>query len=175
MNRPVVIYGLVDPRDGRVRYVGRSVTPEARLCQHLSRVRYNRGVWDWKTSLAADGLKPELLVLAMADESTFPAVERHWIAKLSGEGDLLNRHRGDKDGTPVFRPPRVARTNLDATLLIPSTVTERARWRLAASLAKTRDGEPASFPVWVRRALNEAMEREGKRYVDGKRGKGGGR
>jgi hypothetical protein len=48
------------------------------------------------------------------------------------------------------------------------------RWREAAGLAKEyEDADDLGFSAWVRRAVDEAMEREGRRYV--KKTKGGGR
>ncbi len=59
-------------------------------------------------------------------------------------------------------------------LRIRSTQERLQRWREAAAKAKDfEDDDDLDFSAWVRRTLNEAMEREAKRYE--KRGKGGGR
>jgi hypothetical protein len=76
-----MIYGLLDPRDGHLRYVGMSVDPWRRLRDHvLERARLARGApapksdrVRWLASLVEVGLAPQLLVL----EAPAPAlVER---------------------------------------------------------------------------------------------------
>lgn len=35
MPRELVIYGLIDPRDGTIRYIGRTIDPARRFYEHL--------------------------------------------------------------------------------------------------------------------------------------------
>lgn len=41
--RKYVVYGLVDPRDGSIRYVGRTKSLKARLAFHLCETDYGQG------------------------------------------------------------------------------------------------------------------------------------
>ena len=62
----VYIYGLIDPRDKRVRYIGSTVDVDQRLMGHLcdsSDTPKTR----WLAHLAEDGLQPSLCVLDVVD------------------------------------------------------------------------------------------------------------
>lgn len=67
MTGDVAVYGLIDPRNGELRYVGKAVDPQKRLWIHLSIARTNRygslHVKHWIQSLLAVGLRPEIEVL----------------------------------------------------------------------------------------------------------------
>lgn len=84
------IYALRDPRDGRVRYVGKSVNPKARYGKHLREVR-STPKCRWIEELKAEGLKPELVLLHKCKHKDIIACERRWIAK---HDDLLNANPG---------------------------------------------------------------------------------
>ena len=92
------IYGLVHPRTGVVRYVGKCVTPLARrLTNHEYRARSGRAkhpLGDWIRSLQHRGLRPQMLLLE-DNVADWQAAERRWIKSLRDEGRrLLNRHPG---------------------------------------------------------------------------------
>jgi hypothetical protein len=73
--------------------------------------------------------------------------------------------------TPVRKDPDDVKSDF---LKVRTTQERLQRWREAATRAKEyEDDDDMDFSAWVRRALNEAMEREGKRYEKPK--KGGGR
>lgn len=83
-SRRVFIYGLIDPRDSRIYYVGQSVWPGSRRCDHEKRARWctrethTRCVW--LKSLHALGLRAALVILdAVDDESEWELAERAWI------------------------------------------------------------------------------------------------
>jgi hypothetical protein len=56
------IYGLVDPRDGTIRYVGKGYDPKARTKQHL-KASHNPRVNKWVSELREIGLRPKLKIL----------------------------------------------------------------------------------------------------------------
>lgn len=113
-DRPVSIYALTDP-DGRVRYVGRSVSPEARFEHH--RTNGNASVRAWFAELAADGLAPKLVILATVPVGSDSALaERDMIARHeAAEGSLLNAQCTTKwqPGRPQSKP-----TNRGAEALV---------------------------------------------------------
>lgn len=76
----VYIYGLVDPRDKRVRYVGKSLTPAKRLEAHL-KDKCNLGKALWIEELQKHNLKPEIVILDKGDEHDWQSRERFWIAE----------------------------------------------------------------------------------------------
>ena len=92
--RLVAIYGLQDPRDGQIRYVGKSVRPRERLNAHIHHA--NRGdrkyhVYAWIRSLLINGVRPEQVILEWCTEETWQAAERKWIGQF---GDLCNLSEG---------------------------------------------------------------------------------
>lgn len=87
----VSIYSLTDPRDGRVRYVGRSENPQRRLLGHLSCGDGSPGKRQWIRSLRADGQKPTIAVLETVPFKQAKDAERQWIERLVASGaSLLN-------------------------------------------------------------------------------------
>lgn len=95
------IYALIDPRDGRVRYVGKTVkTAQERLKDHLwSRPKsIKRPLYRWITELLASHVFPQIVVL---QEVGFPGIdrveqlkaidtaEREWIAHFRATGAAL--------------------------------------------------------------------------------------
>ncbi len=55
---PVYIYVLVDPRDGAVRYIGKTENIERRYSQHLEHTGPNSYRKNWLLSLVKQKLKP---------------------------------------------------------------------------------------------------------------------
>lgn len=87
----VVLYALLDPRDGRVRYVGKTRrTLAARLTAHLAYVRRYRDTTPrcaWLRELAALGLRPWIVGLREVEAVGADLAERALIAAYP---DLLN-------------------------------------------------------------------------------------
>ena len=54
------IYALCDPRDGAVRYVGKSCAPKQRLRRHLADLDATTRKRRWINSLITAGLEPKL-------------------------------------------------------------------------------------------------------------------
>lgn len=87
----VYIYGLVDPRDNRVRYIGKSIEPSKRLVSHLTDKTSNPFKAAWIDELKIKGLKPTIKIIDKCEEYSWCARERFWIAEYRKlEPDLLN-------------------------------------------------------------------------------------
>lgn len=90
-----VIYGLLDPRIEKIRYVGKTIMPvNRRLCGHVSKAKKGRtktAVGDWIRSLLSDGVRPLAVVLTEVDDADWQTHERQWIAKFE---NLLNVSKG---------------------------------------------------------------------------------
>lgn len=97
-DKPMTIYKLIDPRDGRARYIGATVqTLGARLGGHIRDARRGKHwpVCSWVRELDAQGLRP---TIELVEETLLPSRERYWIESLSKSGyDLLNSY----DGGPI--------------------------------------------------------------------------
>ena len=88
------VYSLSDPRDGAIRYVGKSLDPWRRLYTHRSKWAAG-SVRKWVTEIFP--LEPKLEILERLGESATEAMlaERNWIAKLRESGaKLLNTSSG---------------------------------------------------------------------------------
>jgi hypothetical protein len=53
-----VVYGLEDPRDGKIWYVGMTNDPFARYCQHIRCIEDNQEKNEWIHTLLALGYLP---------------------------------------------------------------------------------------------------------------------
>ena len=63
-----LIYGLIDPRDGQLRYVGKSCEGLKRPRAHARRLKWDRGhCRNWVKGLVDLGLKPDIEVLETCD------------------------------------------------------------------------------------------------------------
>lgn len=95
MNTKGYVYGLVDPRDGVIRYIGKSINfPTARYTGHLSDAKttniISRKV-KWMRELIDADLTPDIVVLDVVDCDKLLDAEQAWILKLWDQpGHLVN-------------------------------------------------------------------------------------
>lgn len=117
-----VIYGLVDPRDGRVRYVGKTdADPRLRLRDHVYGIKQGRGwrVTNWLEHLLSIDLRPEIAILE-EDPLDWAEAERRWIAHYREQyDDLCNISDGGDSPHEYTHPDEVKQRIGDAA---------RARW-----------------------------------------------
>ena len=89
----MVIYGLVDPRDGLVYYIGSSnhLEREIRAFVYHARTGGSALVHGWIRELLDEDLAPELVVFEYADGDGWKEVKRALISEHSGiNAGLLN-------------------------------------------------------------------------------------
>ncbi len=88
----VVIYGLVDPRSGVLRYIGQTRDRQRRYSRHCHpHPKDRRHRAQWIRALTRGGLKPEFVEIEVCDPFNVDAAERFWIASLRAAGaELLN-------------------------------------------------------------------------------------
>ncbi|AMX93637.1 MULTISPECIES: NUMOD3 domain-containing DNA-binding protein [Mesorhizobium] len=99
----VFIYGLIDPRDGQLRYVGKTKNSlKSRLLAHVSDVRRGRTYiprHKWLCDLLLAGEFPEIVELDRVASDAWQEAEQFWIGYLRFVGlPLLNGTIGG-DGT----------------------------------------------------------------------------
>lgn len=103
--RTTFIYCLNDPRDGRLRYVGKADSPYRRWQMHLAsakRSKDHRGYWI--SSLLSQGLKPELEILEEIPMEGWQKIEKEYIQVFRLIGmNLVNATDGG-DGTTGWKP-----------------------------------------------------------------------
>jgi len=96
------IYGIADPRDHVIRYVGKtSRAVVERLGEHELKPS-NKNVGEWLRGLRAQGVSAEVIVLETCPRTHWQDREIYWIAKLRKEHRLLNIAKGGK----FYGPPK---------------------------------------------------------------------
>lgn len=87
----VYVYALVDPRDGEVRYIGRTSNVERRLWQHVSpsMLAKHSPRAKWIRSLLAEGKQPEMRVIEATTRDRGDAQEAHWMRHFEARGAKL--------------------------------------------------------------------------------------
>ena len=113
----VYIYGLRDPRNNRIRYVGKTTNLRRRFREHVQGPE-NRGVGRWIAALTKRGLKPEIAVIQKVAKDKWQEAERFWIAAFKEHGQrLMNGSSGGLGGSDKghqFSPE--GRTRIDAAV-----------------------------------------------------------
>lgn len=100
------IYGLKDPRDGLIHYVGKSVHPRNRLQQHLHDTSSTPKAL-WIRTLCIAGYRPELVILDKVRNSEWQNAEKRWIEEGREKGWPLTNSTGGGDGVPANRGPEI--------------------------------------------------------------------
>jgi len=109
----VYIYGLADPRDHVIRYVGKTVKPlYERATGHMNDPT-NARMAEWVESLDAVNVVVEIVALEICTPKTWELEERKWIARMRRIGTILNLDRGGIRGSQRgrksnYKGPRTA-------------------------------------------------------------------
>lgn len=110
----ISIYGLFDPRDGELRYVGKAKNPAKRLIEHMfdSQLKSKTHRNHWLKTLKVGGLKPMMVVLEKCESSVWQQCEIFWIRFCKRMGcDLVNSTDGGEGG---FNPSPETRYKMGA-------------------------------------------------------------
>lgn len=96
----VTIYGLVDPRDNQVRYIGKTVHLEIRLAEHIKDAKKEVKTYkhDWIRSLLKIDLVPSVVILDIADSGEWQEAEKKVIAHYLKLGARLTNLTDGGDG-----------------------------------------------------------------------------
>lgn len=148
VNSQLIVYGLVDPRFGSLRYIGKSTRGLVRPRQHTTPRFLQREAHThkarWLAELIRNGFLPEIVVLRECTSfEELEVAEREMIAAKRLEGCPLTNHA---DGGPgpigVKRSPefkRKARDRMLGSKLSPETIAKRtasrAGWKPSAESA----------------------------------------
>ena len=147
--KTVYVYGLKDPRDGLIKYVGQTVNILARMSSHLTEGRRNHepitAKAKWLAELQDLGQYPEVAVLETCSETNCRQAEEHWIAEARKCGETFNTG-------PAARPTR----RDDGNISVHTRMTESERDTCNA--AANRIGLP--FSTWSRMRLLEVARAE---------------
>jgi len=138
----IYIYGLYDPRNGLLRYVGK--TNNIRI-RHSAHTRENGECYkhNWVKSLISLGLRPEIKVLETienSDDKDWQERERWWIkSSLDSGAPLTNLHSGGRGGFSMHESTKdKIRTKATGRKMSPEAV------------AKMKSSKAANFTPEVR-------------------------
>jgi hypothetical protein len=93
------IYALIDPRDGKPRYVGQTNNVVTRYSGHLRDTDHCRTAKaDWLFVLRILSVKPIMKVLCTVDDNKATTLEYRWIRKLTKRGYILTNRGHDRRG-----------------------------------------------------------------------------
>lgn len=94
----VYIYGLYDPRDDSLRYIGKTIHPKSRLWDHITDAKSRalaNGKAQWIRELLELDLYPELRILEECTKENWIEREIQWIADEIAKGtELFNIAEG---------------------------------------------------------------------------------
>lgn len=101
MKKMVYIYGLKDPRDYQIKYIGKASDINKRYKQHIENYTNKKSLKSsWVLSLLRSGLLPILEIVEICDESKWQEREQYWIKYYKELGfDLKNMTNGGDGNT----------------------------------------------------------------------------
>lgn len=154
------LYALIDPRDDRIRYIGKRVGYlNSRLRAHLYEARdtnHHTHKLAWLRQLLALGLEPRIQVIALfppSDTTDLNALERTWIAYLRSIGCALTNSTAGGEGMEA--PSEETRAKLRAD--------RRARPPIAPHVRAAASAHMASLwadPEWRARQSRRSSSEE---------------
>ncbi len=118
MNETTFIYGLFDPRNYSLRYIGKSDNPDLRLKQHMNEMKHgkkgNRHMASWIRQLLNEGLEPSIEILEECTLDNWQESEQAWIAECKKFGlNLVNVTNGG-EGMVGYVPSAETRAKVSA-------------------------------------------------------------
>ena len=141
------IYTLVDPRNGQVRYVGKTVDPKNRLSVHLKDGdRTYRG--NWIKSLKREGYTPEMRTLEIVSSAgtEWQEREKFWIQFYRQQGFQLTNLTDGGEGCLGREVSSETRRKISTALkgnpkiiaaLTGRKASEKTRQKMSESLKKS--------------------------------------
>ncbi len=103
MSETTFIYGLFDPRNYSLRYIGKSDNPNLRLKQHIhfaiNRTKSRSHKDKWLRSLLSERLEPSIEILEEVSIDKWEEAESAWIAECREFGLNLTNETSGGDGT----------------------------------------------------------------------------
>ena len=114
----VHIYGLIDPRDKALRYIGKTINVSRRYIKHLlpSSLQEMTHKNRWLITLLAAGVKPEIIILDIVSDDFANETEEFFISYMKYIGcDLTNGTPGG-DGRSGFITPTSVKSKISQSM-----------------------------------------------------------
>jgi len=132
MNRPVYVYGLINPETSVIHYVGVAYNPYERYKEHLRPFSLKSVSLknSWIKSLLAKGITPKLCALGKTDEAGSAELEKFWISNVRRLWPEANKNMTDGgDGIPGHTHSVKTKSKMRATALtITHTPASETAW-----------------------------------------------
>jgi hypothetical protein len=143
-----IIYGLTDPRDGQVRYIGKSASGLRRPRRHVQQAEAERTYKaNWIRGLLAQGQQPGIVVLAEAThKKELGELERQAITAYRQRGAPLTNLTDGGDGC------------------VGRVVEPQTRERIAAALRGRRRSEDLRQKLIAATGGRAVFDHTGRRY-----------
>jgi hypothetical protein len=140
------VYGLTDPWDELIHYIGRAKDVFKRYAQHLNRPHKNEMKNEWMMSVKERGRVPGLLILEQdIEDGIAPEREKHWIDYYTAQGAPLTNimHNPDRGEMIPTMEMKDTYTLQELFEYLPISLSQLARQSgiNEVTLARTRDGE----------------------------------
>lgn len=148
--RQHIIYGLFDPRDGELRYIGKSEAGlKRRLAEHLmpSYLATPSHKNSWIKGLLAEGVQPVGVVLQrLSTSAELCDAERYWIAFFRAQGcRLTNMTDGGEGLVGLAKSPETIAKMRAAKLGRKLSAETRAKMRASALGRKLTEADKAKI------------------------------
>ena len=94
------IYGLVDPRTEKIRYIGISQNVFKRYREHTQIIDLTTPKGQWVNDLYVHGMRPMLLLMGIAQEESIARAKEKAFIEQYGKNDLFNfiHNTANRDG-----------------------------------------------------------------------------
>ncbi len=115
--KKVSIYGLIDPRNNQLRYVGMSGNPHKRFLYHCGEGANGKQTMKarWISGLLNAGLLPRWFVIEESDAEGWKEAEQFWIAYFKSLGSRLLNMTSGGEGTLNFSHSEETRRKMRAS------------------------------------------------------------
>jgi hypothetical protein len=165
------VYGIYDPEDSFIKYVGQTANPHVRLSEHFKLAKstdIRQTIFMmWFRSVIRQGRVPEMVILEVVIPSLALKAERKWIKHYHCQNLILNADaehwsRGRRKRKVKGAVPKPQRT-------LPTHVSViKGCWYVRLCVTILRNGKKSRKVFWRRcdpetseqaKAVHEAMER----------------
>lgn len=147
----IFIYGLVDPTNNQLRYVGKSVNPKNRFRKHLQESKKKVTYKDrWVNKLLENNIKPELLIIDVVDINDWVFWEQHYIEYFKKIGCKLTNATKGGDNPPIKTGKK--RTKEEIEKIRKSNLGKKRSEETKKKISMSKKGKPIEH-------LNNGKER----------------
>jgi hypothetical protein len=145
-----MVYGLTDPRDGRIHYIGKTANQVSRLTALRSAARRTtkpRPVHLWVRDLLVIGIEPGFVVLeGNLSESDAYDREIYWIAYGRTAGWPLTNVAGGGQASFLTLPPEIVELGKTRKAAKMGSKETRAKMRAAWVIRRDREASSPKLP-----------------------------